>query len=275
MMIDAHHHFWRYDPREYDWISPVMSKIRRDFLPDDLDRVARDSGIDGVITVQARQTLEETGWLLELARSHEWVKGVVGWVPLVDPDVRVQIQEHSRSPKLRGVRHVLQGEPDEYLSRDDFNAGVAALREFGLRYDILILERQLPATIKFVDRHPEQIFILDHVAKPKMKARELSPWRENIRELARRPRVYCKLSGMLTEADWSHWSVDDLRPYVHVVLDAFGPERLMFGSDWPVCLVASEYGRWVQTVEELTGALSDEERSRIFGGTARDAYRLE
>jgi L-fuconolactonase len=275
-MIDSHHHFWRYDPMQYDWIDESMRAIRRDFLPDDLRRATREAGIDGVVSVQARQSLEETRWLLDLANQHDFIRGAVGWVPLVSPDVKRVLESFAAERKLVGVRHVVQGEPDEdFILRDDFNAGIATLREFGLRYDILIFERHLPQTIRFVDRHPDQIFVLDHLAKPKIRAGQLDPWRRNIAELARRENVYCKVSGMVTEADPFDWTVEQLRPYFDTVLAAFGPDRLMFGSDWPVCLVGVEYDRWANVARGWTERLSASARDRIFGGTAIEAYGLD
>lgn len=274
--IDSHHHFWRYDPVAYDWIDDTMRTIRRDFLPGDLRRATSEAAIDGVISVQARQSLEETRWLLGLANQHDWVRGVVGWVPLASPNVKRVLESLAAERKLIGVRHVVQGELDEdFILRDDFNGGVAALREFGLRYDILIFERHLPQTIRFVDRHPNQVFILDHIAKPRIKAGELDPWRRNLAELARRGNVYCKVSGMVSEADPRDWTVEQLRPYFDIVLGAFGPDRVMFGSDWPVCLVGVEYARWANIVRKWTQRLSQSARERIFGGTAIEAYGLD
>lgn len=276
MRIDAHQHLWKYDPVEYDWIDDAMSVIRRDFLPDDLLGVTREAGVAGVVSVQARQTLEETRWLLELTDQHDFIRGVVGWVPLVSQRVGEELDRFAANRKLRGVRHVLQGEADErYMLRDDFNAGIRGLKPRGLAYDILIFERQLPQTIEFVDRHPDQAFVLDHVAKPRIRENALSPWRENIRELARRDNVFCKISGMVTEADYRQWTVDQLRPYVEIVLEAFGPRRLMVGSDWPVCLVACGYRRWWEVIEELIAGLSADEQREILGGTAIRAYRLQ
>ena len=253
-----------------------MSAIRRDFLPEDLRSAISQAGIDGVISVQAHQALEETSWLLDLASKHAFIHGVVGWVPLASPDVKSVLESLAIEKKLVGVRHVVQGEPDEnFILRDDFNAGISALLKFGLRYDILIFERHLPQTIQFVDRHPNQIFILDHIAKPKIKSVELDPWRRNIAELARRDNVYCKISGMVTEADPRNWTVEQLRPYFDTVLGAFGPDRLMFGSDWPVCLVGVEYARWAEIVRKWTEPLQPSSRERIFGGTAIEAYGLE
>ena len=274
MRIDAHHHFWHYSADEYGWIED--GAIRRDFLPADLEPELAAAGIDATIAVQARQGEVETRWLLELAARHSFIAGVVGWVPLISPAVNKVIEDYAENPKLRGVRHVVQGEPDErFILRDDFNRGVALLKGFNLRYDLLIYERHLPPTIEFVDRHPGQTFVVDHVAKPKIKAGEIEPWAGRIRELARRANVYCKVSGMVTEADVRHWTPEQLRPYFDVVLEAFGPRRLMFGSDWPVCLMGVRYGDWVRTVEAWTAGLSETEREWFFGRTAVEAYALE
>jgi L-fuconolactonase len=275
MRIDAHHHFWKYDPREYEWIDASMSVIRRDFLPADLKVEIDGAGIDGVVSVQARQTLEETRWQLDLADQHDFIKGVVGWVPLAAPDVRQQLDAQRGRTKLKGVRHVVQDEPDErFLLRDDFNRGIRALADYGLVYDILIFERHLPPAIEFVDRHPNQMFVLDHLAKPRAREHVVEPWRENIRRLAERPNVYCKLSGLVTEADWQGWTEGQLSVYLGTVLEAFGPRRLMFGTDWPVCLLASSYPRWVEVVTRFCATLSADEQRRVFGETAVEAYRL-
>jgi len=273
--VDAHQHFWRYSAEEYGWIDDAMAAIRRDFLPADLQPLLRGARIDATVAVQARQSLEETEWLLELAREHDWIAGVVGWVPLVDSKVDEILERFSSDAKLKGVRHVLQGEADRYMQREDFHAGIARLGQYSLVYDVLILERQLAAAIELVDRHPAQLFVLDHVAKPLIAAQELEPWRAQIRELARRPHVTCKLSGMVTEADYDAWAPDDLRPYVETVLDAFGPARLLFGSDWPVCTVASSYTRWINVVHDFVGQLSVDEQKAIFGGNATKIYRLQ
>jgi len=232
MKIDSHHHFWKYNVKEYGWIDDDMKVIRRDFLPADLEEEIRGSGIDGVVSVQARQTIAETEWLLGFSESHDFIKGVVGWVPLLSTDVRKYLSTFSAFSKLKSVRHVVQGEPDDdFILRKDFNEGIKALKEFGLAYDILILEKHLTQTIKFVDMHPDQIFILDHIAKPRIKENILEPWRKNIMALAERQSVYCKISGMVTEADYRTWTEEQLRPYFDTVLDAFGAKRLMFGSD--------------------------------------------
>jgi L-fuconolactonase len=274
MTIDAHHHFWKYDPAEYGWVDDAMAVIRRDFLPADLERAIGDGGVDGVISVQARQTVEETQWLLDLTGRHDFIRGVVGWAPLASPTVERDLGRFASHPKLKGVRHVLQAEADGYMLGREFNEGIAKLRRHGLVYDILITESQLPAAIELVDRHPSQTFVLDHVAKPRIRKNILSPWRENIRDLARRANVFCKISGMVTEADYHAWTPAQLRPYVDTVLECFGPKRLMFGSDWPVCLVACGYRRWVDLVKEFIATLSPGERACILGETAQRAYRL-
>ncbi|MFC5863014.1 amidohydrolase family protein [Acidicapsa dinghuensis] len=274
LRVDAHQHFWKYSEAEFGWIDDSMAVIRRDFLPDDLKPFLDVSGVSATVAVQACQTVAETDWLLQLADNNSWIAGVVGWAPLISSSVGQTLERLAAHPKLKGIRHVLQAEPSEYMLRDDFNQGVAMLRKFNLTYDVLIHQHQLPAAIEFVDRHPYHTMILDHVAKPLIKAGELEPWRELIRELARRPHVSCKLSGMVTEADFSAWTVDGLRPYVETVLEAFGPSRLLFGSDWPVCAVACHYEKWVSIVRQFVSALSDEEQAKILGGNAIQGYNL-
>lgn len=274
MRIDAHQHFWNYSAAEFGWIDDSMATIRRDFLPADLKPLLDETKIDATVAVQACQTVDETEWLLELAQQNDWIAGVVGWVPLIDPGMSATLERLAANPKLKGIRHVLQAEPSEYVLREDFNRGVATLREFGLTYDVLVFQHQLPAAIEFIDRHPNQPFVLDHIAKPRIKAAELEPWRTNIREIARRPHIVCKLSGVVTEADCNAWSEDHLRPYIETVLEAFGPERLMFGSDWPVCAIAASYVRWVRVVERFVQQFSEMEQAQIFGSNASAAYRL-
>ncbi|HKO19923.1 MAG TPA: amidohydrolase family protein [Acidobacteriaceae bacterium] len=274
--IDAHHHLWRYTPREYDWIDESMAVLQRDFLPDDLKSAMRSAGVDGTIAVQARQTLEETRWLLDLAEANDEIRGVVGWAPIAGEDFPGIMEEFDGRAKLKGLRHVIQGEKDEnYILREDFNAGIRALAGSGLVYEILIYERHLLQTIEFVDRHPEQMFVLDHVAKPLIAAGILEPWAMRMRELAKRRNVWCKVSGMVTEADWNTWTPEKLKPYLDVVVDAFGPERLMVGSDWPVCMVACSYDRWWQVLREYFAGFSDTEQAQVFGGNASDVYGLE
>jgi len=273
--IDAHHHFWRYTPAEYGWIDDRMSQLRRDFLPADLKKEVHSAGLDGVVTVQVRQSLAETTWLLSLAAGSEIVRGVVGWAPIASERFQGDLEVFRQQKKLKGLRHLIQDEPDEnYLDRPDFNRGIASLKGSHLVYDILIFERQLAAAIRFVDRHPNQVFVLDHMAKPRIREGMMEPWRSNLSELARRENVCCKLSGLVTEAEWETWSECDLRAYVEVALAAFGPRRMMVGSDWPVCLLATNYGEWFETVDRLIVSLSATEKTRILGGTATEVYRL-
>jgi L-fuconolactonase len=225
--------------------------------------------------VQARQTLEETRWLLDVAEDCAAIRGVVGWAPIAGEEFPGVMEQFEARPKLKGLRHVIQAEKDpEYILRADFNAGIAAMRGSGLVYDLLVLERQLPQTIEFVDEHPAQAFVLDHVAKPRIKAGVLEPWATQMRELGRRDNVWCKLSGMVTEADWARWDEASLRPYLDVALEAFGVERLMVGSDWPVCLVATEYGRWFKVLQRYFAEFGETERAAVFAGNAVGVYGL-
>jgi L-fuconolactonase len=273
--IDAHHHLWKYSADEFGWIGPGMDGIRRDFLPGDLMKEMQGAGISYSIAVQARQTTEETEWLLNTAKQADFIAGVVGWVPLSEGSGRAELERFAAHPKLKGLRHVLQDEPDDsYILRQDFNAGIEWLQEFELVYDILIFEKHLPQTIQFVDRHPNQVFVVDHIAKPRIREGQLEPWRENFRELSKRSNVYCKLSGVVTEAAWDSWTLEQISPCMEVALETFGPARLMFGSDWPVLLLASSYRRWVDVVRSFAAKLSPAEQARIMGETASEAYRI-
>jgi L-fuconolactonase len=273
--IDAHHHLWRYLPPGPAWMANGMESLRRDFLIEDLRAVTAEVGVTGTIVVETERTVEETGWLSQVAASDDLIRGVVGWAPLTSPAVVAELERIASLPKMKAIRHPIHDESDDqFILRDDFNRGVAALKQFDLRYDILIFEKHLPQTIQFVDRHPDQVFILDHVAKPLIRDRVFSPWRENMRELARRSNVYCKVSGMLTEANWHTWSDEVVSPYIEAVVEVFTPNRLMFGSDWPVMTLASSYRRWMATIQSAIAQLSVTEKERILGGTAVEAYGL-
>jgi L-fuconolactonase len=277
--IDSHHHLWKYTTAEYGWIDQPMAALRRDFAPGDLKRELDAAGFAGAVAVQARQTLEETRWLLDLAEKHDFMRGVVGWAPIAGEEFPECMEEFDGRDKLKGLRHVIQAEKDEnYILRADFNAGIAAMQGSGLVYDILIFERHLPQTIDFVDEHPKQIFVLDHIAKPLIAAGTLEPWATHMRELARREHVYCKLSGMVTEADWvgrpAGFADELLKPYLDVAVEAFGPQRCMVGSDWPVCLVGTEYAAWFKTLETYFAGFSAEEKTAVFGETASWVYGL-
>jgi L-fuconolactonase len=274
-MIDAHHHLWRYTPAEYGWIDEEMGVLRRDFLPKDLLVEMAAAGIDGTVAVQARQTLEETRWLLDLADETDAIRGVVGWAPIAGEEFPGCMEEFDGREKLKGLRHVIQGEKDEhYILREDFNSGIRTMLGSGLVYEILIYERHLEDAIYFVDAHPEQVFVLDHLAKPLIAGGVMEPWASRMRELGQRENVWCKVSGLVTEAKWNDWSLDTLRPYLNVAVEAFGPARLMAGSDWPVCLVASGYVQWWDVLREYFAGFSEAERAAVFGGTAVEVYGL-
>ena len=275
MRIDAHQHFWRYNQREYGWIGPGMEVLRKDHLPADLVPLLALAGIDGTVAAQARQAIEETRWLLELADAYSFIKGVIGWVDLRSPQVREQLVMFASHPRFRGVRHVVQDEPDDrFLLGADFVRGIGSLAEFGLTYDLLLFPRQLPAACELVRKFPDQRFVLDHIAKPPIREQRMEPWATDIRKLAVFPNVFCKVSGMVTEADWSNWKPSDLVPYLDVVFESFGANRLMFGSDWPVCTVAGSYERVMSVVIEYISRLSSSEKDMILGESAVRFYAI-
>jgi L-fuconolactonase len=272
--IDAHHHLWRYSAAEYAWIDGSMAALQRDFLVPELERELAAAGVGACVAVQARQTVEETEWLLGLAERSAVIGGVVGWADIASAGFAAELESLCARPLLKALRHVVQAEPDGFLDGAEFNRGIAAMRDMGLVYDLLIVARQLEEAVRFVDMHPQQVFVLDHIAKPEIAEGEIAAWSAGIQELARRENVICKLSGMVTEADWGAWTPEGLRPYFDVVLGAFGPSRLMVGSDWPVMTVACSYARWWDVVEGWLAELSGEERAEIEGGVAGRVYRL-
>lgn len=276
MRVDAHQHFWKYNPAEYEWIDDSMAAIRRDFLPEDLEPQLERNEFQGSIAVQTRQTLEETRWLLELADRSSKILGVVGWVDLRSHDLRSQLGEFTRNSKLVGIRHIVQSESDDrFLLRQDFLRGIALLEEFDLAYDILIYTKHLPVAAEFVERFPKQRFVLDHLAKPAIKIQEVESWAAGIRRLAAFPNVFCKLSGLVTEADWQGWKPEDITPYLDIAFATFGASRLMIGSDWPVCLVAGSYGRTMDVVKKYLQGHPAETREAVLGGNARRFWRLK
>ncbi|HEY6553843.1 MAG TPA: amidohydrolase family protein [Vicinamibacteria bacterium] len=275
-MIDSHQHFWRYAPHTHGWIDDRMGALKRDFLPGDLEPLLRAHDFSRSIAVQAAQTLDETRFLLDLAGRHDFIAGVVGWVDLRSPSVEADLQELTAHKKLKGVRHVAQDEPDDrFLVRDDVLNGISALESFSLTYDILIYPRQLPAAAELVRRFPRQRFVLDHLAKPDIRSGALSPWRELIRDLAGSSNVCCKISGLVTEASWTDWKPEDLWPYLDVVFECFRAERLMIGSDWPVCTLAGDYGRVMGVVKDYLSRRSAAEQRAVLGATAARVYGLE
>ncbi len=276
MRLDAHQHFWEYNPAEHTWMNDAMAVLKRNYLPSDLKPLLEASGFDGCVAVQARQNLEETRWLLELGGQNPFVKGVVGWVDLRAEDVDAQLERFAGDKKLVGMRHIVQDEPDDrFLLGDAFMRGVKRLAQYGLVYDVLVYPKQLPAVVEFVRAFPEQPMVLDHIAKPLIGERLLEPWAGQIREVAESAHVSCKLSGMVTETKWRGWRAEDFRPYLEVVLEAFGPDRLMIGSDWPVCLLSAEYGEVVGLVKDFIGSLSADEQAAILGGTCARVYGIE
>jgi L-fuconolactonase len=274
MRIDAHQHFWNFDPIRDAWIDDSMGAIRRDFLPEHLEPLLQWHRMDGCVAVQADQSEKETSFLLELASHHTFIKKVVGWVDLAAADVGDKLAKWREHRRLAGFRHILQAEPPEKMSQPNFRQGIGQLEAHGFTYDILIFPDHLDQAIALADAFPRQPFVVDHLAKPMIRENLMEPWKRQMRELAKRPHVFCKLSGMVTEADHQRWKPDDLRPYAEVVLEAFGPSRVMYGSDWPVCLLAADYGRVLHTVEGFISQLSHNEQADILGGTACRFYKI-
>jgi L-fuconolactonase len=274
MKLDSHQHFWQYNESDYGWMSDQHAIIKRDFLPEHLQTLLEAENMDGCIAVQARQTLEETDFLLKLANENSFIKGVVGWIPFCDIQLENYLEQYAGLEKMVGFRHVIHDEPhDQFILRADFNKGIQALSSYSLCYDLLIFERHLPQTIQFVDQHPNLSMVIDHIAKPRIRKDEFDyTWAANIKRLAERAQVTCKLSGLVTEVQGSTWDKAMLKPYFDVVLEAFGPNRIMFGSDWPVCLLQSNYNKWVETVLSFITSLTDSEQAAIMGGTAERVY---
>ena len=277
MKIDSHHHLWAINDTDYVWMTDAHAAIRRDFLAAELEATMEASGIDGTVAVQARQKVEETDFLLAFADANPRVKAVVGWVPLCENAGGPFLERVASHPKLAGVRHVVHDEPDDdFILRADFNAGVRSLANHGLCYDILIFWKHLPQTVRFVDMHPEQQFVVDHIAKPRISVSGFDrDWADGIRELAKREHVSCKLSGVLTEVRDAVWDTGLIRPYFETVWQAFGPDRLMFGSDWPVCLLRSSHAEWTGLAAELTRDLGADERAAFWGGNAARVYGFD
>lgn len=276
MTIDTHQHFWKYEPIKHKWINESMSVIRRDFMPTDLKKVYGENGIDGCVAVQADQTLEETNFLLWLSEKHSFIKGIVGWVDLRAKNVNEVLEEYKTHSKIKGFRHVVQGERDHnFLLRPDFMNGIFLLEKNGYVYDILVFPHQLGAVLEFVKRFPNQKFVIDHIAKPYIKDGFYDGWAIMMIEIAKQENVYCKLSGMITEADFDSWSPDQIKPYMNLVLEAFGPNRIMFGSDWPVCLVAGNYKEVKKLVTDFISELSLTEQAAIMGLNAIKFYNLK
>lgn len=275
MVVDSHQHFWIFDEERDSWITPDMQVIRRNFLPEDLWPVLKVNKVDGCVAVQASQTDSETEFLLQLAEANDFVRGVVGWVDLRAVNLYDQLERYSQFEKLKGFRHVAQGQPEGFLLQPEFIKGVGQLVAFDFTYDVLIYQNQLKEAYNFAVRLPNVHFVLDHIAKPLIKSQELQPWADDIRRLGELPNVHCKVSGMVTEAHWLHWEKADFRPYLDVVFEAFGTERIMYGSDWPVCLVAGEYEGAKGILTDYLSMFSDDEVRDVMGNNARRFYNLD
>lgn len=275
MRIDAHQHFWYFDPVRDAWIDETMQIIRRDFLPADLAPILNQNDVDGCIAVQATQNDGETDFLLNLAAENDFIKGVVGWIDLQAVDLAARLDQYQERALLKGFRHVLQGEPAEFMLRPAFVRGVGMLHRYGYTYDILIFPKQLPNAVKLVRQCPEQPFVLDHIAKPYIKTGEIATWKKDLTTLAAHENVFCKVSGMITEADYHTWTYAQLVPYLDAVFEAFGTNRIMFGSDWPVCLVAGDYAEVLGILEEYTAGFSGQEKAQVFGLNALKFYGLD
>jgi L-fuconolactonase len=276
MRLDAHQHFWHYSPSEHTWMTDQMQALRHDFLPQDLRPLLAGIHFDGSVAVQARQSLEETNWLLELAEKYDFIKGVVGWVDLRSEKLREQLNRFARHPKLVGVRHVVHDEPDDnFMLRPDFRGGIAQLREFDLTYDLLLFPKHLAIAAQLVEEFPEQPFVLDHIAKPSIAEQLFSPWQKDLLQLAKFPNVFCKLSGMVTEAQWKQWRPQDFHRYLDIVFAAFGWSRLMIGSDWPVCTLSGEYGVVMQIVMDYVQKYSLEAQAAMLGDTCARFYQID
>lgn len=276
MILDSHHHLWKYAPEAYGWMDATMEVLKKDYLPGDLEPLLKKQGVSGTVVVQARQSLVETEWLLELAEGRNFIQGVVGWVDLCSPLLGEQLERFAGNPKLVGVRHVIHDEPDDdFMLRADFRRGMGKLQTHALVYDLLLFPKHLNRATGLVKSFPEQRFVLDHLGKPPIKSGRIEPWKSDMAELAAMPNVWCKLSGMVTEADPVSWKQEDFLPYMAAVLEFFGPERVMLGSDWPVCELAGTYEEVMEIVLKFISSLSKEEQMMICSQNAIDCYQLQ
>jgi L-fuconolactonase len=274
MTVDSHQHFWIYHPQRHAWISDEMSMIRRDFMPSDLEPILRSNKIEGCVSVQVDQTEKETEFQLKLARANNFIKGIVGWTDLRSPSVQARLEYYYQFQELKGFRHIVQAEANDFLLDPLFCNGIRMLQQYNFTYDILIYPAHLPAALEFVQKFPDQSFVIDHLAKPPIKKQELQPWMRLMTSMGRHENVYCKISGMVTEADLKKWKPEDLQPYLETVLDTFGPKRLMYGSDWPVCLAAADYATQLDVIQKFIAPLSPGEKKGIMGENAVRFYHL-
>ncbi len=276
MIIDAHHHLWQFNDKDYGWMDDSMQVLKRDYLPDDLEKEIKNVGVTGTVVVQARQSLEETEWLLELSERHPFIKGVVAWVDLRSPKLEGQLERYTKHSKLVGVRHVIHDEADDdFMLRPSFVSGIEKLREYSLTYDLLLFPKHLTRAIELVSMFQDQRFVLDHISKPFIKAGMMQPWKEDMQSLAAMPNVWCKISGMVTEADLGGWKYEDFVPYLEVVCEAFGTDRVMLGSDWPVCRLAGEYNQVMDIPFRYFEKIDSEIKEMILYKNAVNCYQLD
>ncbi len=276
MIIDAHHHLWNYKPKDYPWMDDSMEVLKRDYLPGDLAGEMEKEGVIGTVVVQARQSLEETRWLLEQAESNDFIKGVVGWVDLQSDSLNDELSEFASHPKFVGVRHVIHDEPDDnFMLRPNFMRGIEQLNNYNLSYDLLLFPKHLENALELVNRFPDQKFVLDHISKPKIKSGIMDPWRDDISSLAAQPNVWCKVSGLVTEADFVNWKEEDFSPYLEVIFESFGVDRIMIGSDWPVCRLAGEYKDVMSISKKFFDTVDDAGLEKIFKLNAIEFYELK
>jgi L-fuconolactonase len=274
--IDSHQHFWQYNPAEHTWMTDAMQVLKQDFMPTDLGPLLTQIGFDGCIAVQARQSIEETNWLLKLANENDFIKGVVGWVDLRSPNIDEVLSGYANQKKLVGVRHVVHDEADDnFMLQPAFQNGIAALKAFNLNYDLLLFPKHIPVALQLVEKFPEQPFVLDHIAKPFVHKKEISPWKDDLKELAKHPNVFCKLSGMVTEAKWNNWEENDFKQYLDIVTESFGTSRIMIGSDWPVCTLSGNYSATMNIVINYADQFSKEISDGILGGNCINFYKID
>ncbi len=275
MTIDSHQHFWQYHPVKHSWINEDMQILQQDYLPENLYQIYQQNGIDGCIAVQADQSEAETDFLLDLAKNNPFIKGIVGWVDLRSENLEKRLQHYAQYDLIKGFRHVVQDEPDpNFIIGTQFKKGIALLLEYGFAYDILVFPSQLEATLQLIEEFPEHRFVIDHIAKPQIKERGIDDWEKNMRQIAKHTNVYCKISGMVTEADWKNWKYDDFVPYLDIVFEIFGTNRIMYGSDWPVCLLGGNYQSVKGIIETYIGTFTNEDQQKIMGGNAVEFYQL-
>jgi L-fuconolactonase len=279
MIIDTHVHFWKYDKLRDSWITNDMKTLKQDYLPEHLALSLKRNDVDGCVAVQASQSEYETHFLVELSKTHPEIKGVVGWVDLQNENIEERLEYFSQYPIIKGWRHIVQSEPGNFLSDKNFQRGIAAIVKYNYTYDILIYHHQLKPAIEFVSKFPEQKFVVDHCAKPDIKNKKIDDpvaigWKQLMKEMAKHPNVCCKLSGLFTETTWKEWSASDFYPYLDVVFEAFGTDRLLFGSDWPVMLLSGIYVQWKSLLEKYMENYSEEDREKVFGLNAVEFYKL-